>query len=74
MRELHFLSQNCTIIFYPLDHGITSSFKYYYNKQLLRETTAVIDHKLLHDAAIRTVNVLDALHSMKNHGAGNTRQ
>jgi hypothetical protein len=32
----------------------------------------VIDHKLLHDVALRTVNVLDALHSIKNHGAGNT--
>ena len=47
------------------------SFKHY-NKQLLRETTAAIDRKLLHDAALGMVNVLDALHSMKNRGAGNT--
>lgn len=33
----------------------------------------MIDQNLLHDAALRTVTVLDALHSLKNHGAGNTR-
>jgi hypothetical protein len=51
---------------------MTSSFKRYYNKQLLGETTAGIHRKLLQDAALRMVNVLDALHSMKNYSAGNT--
>jgi hypothetical protein len=52
----------CTSILQPLDQGIIRSFKHYYCIQLVRKTIYTIDHKLLHDATLMTVNVLDALH------------
>jgi hypothetical protein len=55
-----FFTPNCTSILQPLDQGIIRSFKHYYRKQLLRKTIYMIDHKLLHDAALMKVNVLDA--------------
>jgi hypothetical protein len=53
----------CTSILQPLDQGIIRSFKhYYYYKQFVRIIISVIDHKLLHDAALMKVNILDAQH------------
>jgi hypothetical protein len=53
---------NCTSILRSLDQGIITSFKHYYRKQLVRKTIYMFDHKLLHDATLMKVNVLDALH------------
>jgi hypothetical protein len=52
----------CTRILQPFDQGIIGSFKHYYYKQLAGKTVSMIDHKLLHDAALMKVNVLDVQH------------
>jgi hypothetical protein len=57
-----FFSLNCTSVLQPLDQGIIRSFKHYYRKQLVRKTIHMIDHKLLLDATLMKVNILDALH------------
>jgi hypothetical protein len=60
--KVMFVPPNCISIFQLLDQGISTSFKHYYCKQLVRKIISVIDHKLLHDALTMKVNVLDAQH------------
>jgi hypothetical protein len=53
---------DCTSILQLLDQRITRSSKRYYHKQHARKTISMIDHRLLHDATLMKVNVLDAQH------------
>jgi len=45
-----------------INTGIIWSHKHYYNKQLARYTVSFIYHKLLHDATLMKLTVVDAIH------------
>jgi hypothetical protein len=55
------LTPNGTNILHPLDKGIIQTFKHYCCNQLVRTIISATDHKLLHDATLVKVNVLDVL-------------
>jgi hypothetical protein len=52
-----------------INKGIIWSHKHYYHKQLVRYTVSLIDHKLLHNATLMKLTVVDATHFTQNHGA-----
>jgi hypothetical protein len=56
------VSLYCTSILQSHDQGIIKSFKHYYHNQLVSKTISMIDQKLLHDATLMKVNLLDAEH------------
>jgi hypothetical protein len=56
-----FFRPNCTSSLQPPDQGIIGSFKHYNCRHLVRKTIYMIDHKLLRDATLMKLNVLDAL-------------
>ena len=45
-----------------INEGIIWSHKHYYHKQLVRYTVSLIDQKLLHDATLMKLTVVDATH------------
>jgi hypothetical protein len=64
-----FSPPDCTGVLQPLDWEIFGSLKHYYQKELVRKTISVIEHKLVHDAAV--VEVMFWMHNIafQNDGA-----
>jgi hypothetical protein len=60
--QFAFLPANCTSQLQPSDFEIIHAFKYHYSKYLIRKTVAMVDGRLLQDAAQMKLDVLSAIH------------